>query len=360
MTSTQAQLAAALEAGASRVAFDGGDASTAWSLTPSLQWERSAVTLLGYATYSSFPAGGWSLQGAASGSWLFSPAGPLNVELGGLAFGSTSESAGSSAQFLARTRLHWSGERSGAWLGATGGWGGFEEARTGSLSLEAAGWIRRGRTTLIASIAPTFIGDQSRYLDALLDANVPLWRLLLQGQLGVRTWSRPDNTPSRAWANLTATLPVSEHVALVGSGGSYPEDVVQELPSGAFVSLSIRLTAGRVPRPEPGPIVRPQLREPLVPPVVPEISVRRVRDSIVVLRVRAPEAERVEVMGDFTGWEARALEQVRSDRWEVRLTIHQGQHRFNLRVNGGPWGVPGGVPTVEDEFGGVAGLLLVP
>lgn len=360
IATVQAQLAAALEAGASRVAFDGDEPSTALSLTPSLQWEQRQLTLLGIATYSSFPTGGWSLQGAASGSWLIAPRGSINAELAGFALGSTSESAGESAQFLARARLHALGERSGLWLGATGGWGGFEDARIGSAALEVAGWIQRGPSTIIGSLAPNFVGDDSRYLDAQLDTDLPLWRMLLQGQLGVRGWSRPETTPSRVWANLTAILPLNSHMALVGSGGSYAEDVVQQLPFGSYVSLSLRITTGRVPRPEPGLLVRPQRREPLFPPVAPEVSVRRVEDSLVVFRVRAPEAEQVEMMGDFTGWEPRVLERVQRDRWEIRLPVPAGPHHFNLRVNGGPWGVPAGVTTVEDEFGGVAGLLLVP
>lgn len=358
-TSIHAQLAAALEAGASRVAFDEGAASTAFSLTPSLQWERQNLTLLTLATYSSFPSGGWSLQGAASGSWLAAATSPVKAEIGVFASGSTSESAGNSEQFLARSRLHWSGDRLGTWLGVGGGWGGFESERTGSVSLEGAAWLRAGRATLIGSVVPVYVGDDRRYVDGQIDAQVPLWRLLIQSQIGVRGWSRPESEPSRAWGNVTALLPLSTHLALVGSGGSYPEDAVQELPSGSFVSISLRLTTGRIPRPEPGPLVRSQRREPLSRPVALELTARRDRE-MVTFRVRAPEANSVDIMGDFTRWKAQPMSRAKRDRWEWRVPLPPGQYRVNLRVDGGPWGTPAGMTTVEDEFGGVVGLLLIP
>jgi len=35
-------------------------------------------------------------------------------------------------------------------------------------------------------------------------------------------------------------------------------------------------------------------------------------------------------------------------------------HRFNLRVDGGPWGTPRGAGVATDEFGGVAAVMVVP
>ncbi len=357
--SLRAQLVAAMEAGASRIVYDGSDATTAWSLTPSLHWQHHTVTLLGFLTYARFPSGGWSLQGAASGSWLQPLSGSLTSDIGVFASGTTSESAGQSAQWLGRGRLLWGSARSGAWFGGSAGRGGFEGARMGSASIEAAGWTRIGRSTLTASVSPEFIGDSSRYTDAELDATMPVWKLGIQAQVGVRTWSRPGDAPTKGWGNVTAVLPIGRRVAAVASGGSYPEDVVQEIPSASFIALSLRVTTGSVPRPDPGPLVRSQQLKPLAIPVAPAIQVRRARDTVVV-QVRAPRASSVELMGEFTAWEARALQQVGGDRWELRTVITPGPHRFNLRVDGGPWGVPDGVTVFEDEFGGVAGLLLVP
>jgi len=34
-------------------------------------------------------------------------------------------------------------------------------------------------------------------------------------------------------------------------------------------------------------------------------------------------------------------------------------YRVNLRVDGGPWIVPPGLPSVVDEFGGAVGILTI-
>ena len=58
--------------------------------------------------------------------------------------------------------------------------------------------------------------------------------------------------------------------------------------------------------------------------------------------VRAPGARRVEVKGDFTDWQPLALTASGDGRYRYALGLPPGMHRFNLRVDGGEWGVPGG------------------
>ena len=45
--------------------------------------------------------------------------------------------------------------------------------------------------------------------------------------------------------------------------------------------------------------------------------------------------------------------------WEARLPLAPGVYRVNLRVDGGPWIVPPGLPSVVDEFGGAVGILTI-
>jgi hypothetical protein len=77
------------------------------------------------------------------------------------------------------------------------------------------------------------------------------------------------------------------------------------------------------------------------------------------LRVRAAGARSVELMGDFTHWEPITLTPAGGDTWEVTLPIAAGVHRVNVRIDGGAWLVPRGVPAVPDDLGGVVGLLVV-
>jgi hypothetical protein len=65
-------------------------------------------------------------------------------------------------------------------------------------------------------------------------------------------------------------------------------------------------------------------------------------------------------MGDFTDWLPAGLRQMEPDLWRVTLPISPGRHRLNLRVNGGPWGVPAGTTPVADDFQGVVGAVVVP
>ncbi|HVM43213.1 MAG TPA: glycogen-binding domain-containing protein, partial [Gemmatimonadales bacterium] len=71
-------------------------------------------------------------------------------------------------------------------------------------------------------------------------------------------------------------------------------------------------------------------------------------------------ATRVEVMGDFTGWQPVALEPDGGGRYRYALDVGTGLYRFNVRLDGGSWGVPEGIAAVADEFGGSVGLLAVP
>jgi len=41
------------------------------------------------------------------------------------------------------------------------------------------------------------------------------------------------------------------------------------------------------------------------------------------------------------------------------LPLERGTHQFNVRVDGGSWGVPPGIGTAPDDFGGVVGLLVI-
>jgi hypothetical protein len=64
-------------------------------------------------------------------------------------------------------------------------------------------------------------------------------------------------------------------------------------------------------------------------------------------------------MADFTDWVAVPLVRTPAGVWEINLPISGGQHRLNVRLDGGDWVVPTNVARVTDEFGGVVGLVLV-
>ena len=71
-------------------------------------------------------------------------------------------------------------------------------------------------------------------------------------------------------------------------------------------------------------------------------------------------ASRVELAGDFSDWDPIPLARMQADDWAVDVRVPSGVHQLAMRVDGGPWRVPAGLASVTDEFGGVAGVLVVP
>jgi hypothetical protein len=75
--------------------------------------------------------------------------------------------------------------------------------------------------------------------------------------------------------------------------------------------------------------------------------------------VRVGGVEGVEVMGDFSDWSPLTLTRRGRDLWELTLPLSAGVHSFNVRVDGGPWTPPPGVPIVRDGFNGEVGLVVI-
>ena len=77
------------------------------------------------------------------------------------------------------------------------------------------------------------------------------------------------------------------------------------------------------------------------------------------VRIHVPDARTVEIMGDFTNWEPRSMTR-NGAAFESTMLVTSGTHRMMLRIDGGEWRAPANAPTVDDDFGGRVGLLVVP
>jgi hypothetical protein len=207
-----------------------------------------------------------------------------------------------------------------------------------------------------ASATRTAFRD-SAYVDATIHGRWDHDWLQLAASAGARAGDEPEG--ARQWGEVSATMWLGRRLAVVLGHGAYPVDLAQLAPGGRYSALSLRVAT----RP---PALRDALarsiRTPtasIVRPVVATFDVKRNRNGTVRMRVRAPGAGSVEVVGDFTDWEPLALERTRGDSWEIVIPLASGTHRFNIRVDGGEWGVPPGIGSARDEFGGVVGLLLI-
>ena len=159
-----------------------------------------------------------------------------------------------------------------------------------------------------------------------------------------------DAAPATMWANATATIGIASRLSLVATAGADASRAWLRVPSSRFVNLGVRISPASLARPEPPPHVRP---------AAADFTFRPAAGGYLV-SVRVPRAQSVELSGDFNGWHALRLREVRPDVWEATLALSPGTHRINIRVNGDAWTAPPGLASTNDEFNGTVGLLVVP
>jgi hypothetical protein len=156
---------------------------------------------------------------------------------------------------------------------------------------------------------------------------------------------------ARLWGAASGAVWLAPQVALVASVARQPTNVVRGFPDRTFATLGFRvrprlLQTRAVPVGEARPAVTAF-------DVGPEVSGRR------TLRVVAPRARAVEIRGDVTGWDPVVLVERGGGRWEVELALPPGLHQLMLRIDGGAWRPPPGLPTADDGFNGEVGVIVV-
>ncbi len=350
-----AQVSLSADATAATVRYNGFLRSGVLLLTPIVRVDRPQLSLIGRGTFSLFESGNHSTDVVLAGSVFTSRLEQWQAEL--TADGGVSRYLQSNTGYgSVGARLHHAGPTSGLWFGVgrvsvTGG-----ANLIGSTRGEIGAWRRDGPFAMSGTLTGTSMRDLD-YLDAVVHGRFERDRLQLTASAGAR--SGDPILGARQWADVSATMWLTRRLAVVIGHGSYPVDPAQLAPGGRYTALSMRIAT----RP---PALRDALarsvRYPttsVVPPVVSTFDVKRNRDGTVRLRVRAPGASRVEIVGDFSDWDPLPLERRIGDSWQIILPLAIGTHRLNIRVDGGEWGVPPGIGTARDELGGVVGLLLI-
>jgi hypothetical protein len=82
------------------------------------------------------------------------------------------------------------------------------------------------------------------------------------------------------------------------------------------------------------------------------------RDRLIV-RVHLRDVSSAEIAGDFTDWKPVSLERQHAGWWYQVLSVPPGIHRVQLRLDGGAWQSPPGLPRADDGPGGPSGTLVV-
>lgn len=165
--------------------------------------------------------------------------------------------------------------------------------------------------------------------------------------------SRPaiDVFPRARWARFATTIQLASQFAFVAAVGAQPAQIALGIPPTHFATIALNVAP---PRRRP----TSDVLHPTATAAAP-FSVRRDDAGRYVLTLRMPAAHRVEVSGDFDGWEPIDLRETQPGMWSGTLAIAPGTYHMNVRVDGGRWSAPPGTTTVDDDFNGTVGIVVV-
>jgi hypothetical protein len=252
----------------------------------------------------------------------------------------------------------------GVWAGGAFGSTSRDNIASHATALEVGGWWRDGDFELSAALsrlrsddhplleaAGIFLTDSATY--DLLDLTTGLrWEhgpLLLDATGTFRNGTRLTAS-SQAAFYLSAIWTLSPRYSLAVGTGRILADPVRGVPDMQITSAAIRVVLAP-PRPAgPANILRGASFATVT---------QKSSGALVVVRVVADDSSRVEVAGTFSDWAPVQLTRT-NDAWVAEIALPPGRHRVAVRINGGPWQAPRGTARVKDEFGGEAGLIVVP
>jgi len=391
---SNSELETRLEAGALMTSRTGALPLSALALTPGIRYANSGMTA--------------NVNGSA---WL----GEQHVQLGNaiasleaytpLLYGVRAEVIANASRLFqdplvqndqldAEGRLHFMRQRAGVWLGS-GVARPLRVAAVSNVNVSSGGiWTKLGPATLRGSVTSFFFTKVASKVDTLENAAVcpahfnaqpypgganmsstdqsvsagcrqqsrltdvegtvhwehRLMEVTVRG--GQRFGDRLDVTSeSRQWASAQAAIWVTSQLAAVAGGGHEPAQPTRGLPARSFGSLGLMLAYWPIPR---GivPVETPAS-------LVHAFEIRPAGSSLQRFTARIGGVETVEIMGDFTDWAPIPLIRRGRDMWELLVPLNPGVHQINLRIDGGQWIAPPGVPTLKDGFNGEVGVLVV-
>ena len=289
-----------------------------------------------------------------------------------------------------RGRKHWMTDDEGAWLGVTLGGRTQDQTQFGSIAAEASFWRAvTPATTMMLSASALQAGDFMYYEYA--DAPGTEFRLPhtarfgelaaairhVQPRVELAVDGRYRVGPAEVLGGSAAFTGdvawwVTSRYAVVGLVGRQLADPALGTASTVYASIGLRIAArtfGARPYTAPprDPVLsrRPEVLHVSAPvawtsgSIKREVELTEARDgAFVELRV-GPEAKTVEIAGDFSSWQPIALVR-QNGKWRLPEALAAGVYRVIVRVDGAEWRPPGGLPRLQDEFGGEVGVVTIP
>lgn len=147
----------------------------------------------------------------------------------------------------------------------------------------------------------------------------------------------------------SGTVQIVDRVALVGTMGRQLADPLRGVPQAQVITASVRVSLG----PKPLPVLERSL--------IARASVEPMSagGGELVVQVFAADTMAVAIAGDFSDW--RPIQMSREQgTWVARVRLPSGKYRVAVQVNGGVWRAPRNLARVRDDFGGEAGLVVIP
>jgi hypothetical protein len=223
------------------------------------------------------------------------------------------------------------------------------------LSCASAGSVSAERIPLVPlrneSIAAGACERQSRFGDLEGSLHWEMGAVELTAQMGRRFGDSYDVTSdSRQWTSAMATVWLTDRIAIVGGGGRQPALPLRGLPARTFGMAGLELAYWPMSK-TAVPVSLPHA------PLVKSFEMKPGLGGMQKFVIRVSGVETVDVMGDFSDWSPLVLARRGRDLWELSIPLSPGMHQINVRVDGGQWMAPPGMPTMRDSFGGEVGLI---
>ncbi len=229
------------------------------------------------------------------------------------------------------------------------------------ISAEGYGWARRGNLEGSLTLTPMQLGMGDELMDTEARVTWVAGRSVFSTSLGFRAGeAMRGNT---LWGGATATFPIWNELMLTANIGSYPADLVQNLPAGRYVAFGFRLPRWGLPPytvPLPPPPPRPRIPDlPVTERLALVMGPAYDSTGIREIRVWAPGAKVVELMADFVDWIPVPLIRQANGEWQGFYRVLPGLHRLNIRLDGNEIDAPVNWPREQDQFTGLVALILV-
>lgn len=307
-------------------------------------------------------------QAGLAAAWRASERSAWQME-GGMtaaAFGASILSRGGSFSGFLRERVSIDG--GGAWVGGAFGGTSRDDIASHSTSVDVGGWWRLGDFEASESVsrvrssdvpllqaAGIFLQSDSGTYD-LTDITTELryqhGPVLLDATETFRSGTRATSTSQSAFY-MTAVWTFTPRYSFAVGTGRALADPIRGIPDMQITSASIRV-ALVTPRPAAAAGADNDSRGISFATLTPKSS-----GAVLVVHIIADDTSRVELAGTFSDWKPVPLTRTNAG-WEAEIALPPGRHRVAVRVNGGAWQAPRGTAPVKDEYGGEAGLIVVP